>query len=255
MISGWFGSAIKFVYDVCGDYGWAIVIFTLLIKIVLLPLGIKQQKSMAGIQKIQPKIEAVQKKYKNDKERLNQEIAKIYQQEKINPMGGCLPMLIQLPILWFMIQVIYNPAKHVMGLDVAGSLKQSVVQTSIKAAKDAGMSFIFEPFGLDLSYIPSQLGFPPAEIWGFAYWIIPILAAVATYVSSKTIKSAGTAQAGDAASSMNTFNKIMPLITLIFAFTMPGTAALYWFVSSAFQTVQQICLNKFVKADDVKKGE
>lgn len=85
-----------------GNYGWSIVIFTLLIRIIILPFDYKSRVSMRKTQKIQPKITALQKKYENDKEKLNQKMNELYQKEKINPLSSCLPMLLTMPILFAM---------------------------------------------------------------------------------------------------------------------------------------------------------
>ena len=85
-----------------GNYGWSIVVFTLFIRLVLLPLDIKSKKSMRAMTKVQPKIQALQKKYANDKEKLNQKTMELYRKEHVSPTAGCLPMLISLPILWIM---------------------------------------------------------------------------------------------------------------------------------------------------------
>ncbi len=86
------------LYQLTGNYGVAIILLTLLVKIVLLPLTIKQTRSMIAMQKIQPEIKKLQEKYKDDKEKLSQEMMKFYKDNKINPLGGCLPLLLQMPV-------------------------------------------------------------------------------------------------------------------------------------------------------------
>lgn len=110
---GWILNAF---YHIVGNYGVAIIVFTVFVKAVLLPLDIKQKKSMAKTQKIQPLLMEVQKKYANDKDKLNQETMKIYQKYGINPMGGCLPMLIQFPIIIALYWVVKKPVMYMMGI-------------------------------------------------------------------------------------------------------------------------------------------
>ncbi len=93
---------LTWINKVVGNYGWSIVVFTLVIRLVLLPLDIKSKKSMRAISKIQPKLTALQKKYADDKEKLNQKTMELYRKEHVSPTSGCLPMLISLPILWIM---------------------------------------------------------------------------------------------------------------------------------------------------------
>ncbi len=90
------------IYSLIGNYGWSIVAFTLLIRLLLMPLDAKSRKSMRKTQKLQPQIAALQKKYKNDKEKLNQKTMELYRKEKVSPLSGCLPMLLSLPILFGM---------------------------------------------------------------------------------------------------------------------------------------------------------
>ena len=101
-MTAFFVNLLTWINNLVGNYGWSIVVFTLLIRLVLLPLDIKSKKSMRAMTKIQPKVQALQKKYANDKEKLNQKTMELYRKEHVSPTAGCLPMLISLPILWIM---------------------------------------------------------------------------------------------------------------------------------------------------------
>ena len=247
------GLIINFIYELCGNYGLSIILFTVFIKLLLLPLGIKQQRSMAVMQKLQPAVNELQKKYKNDQQRLSTEMAKLYKEYNASPLGGCLPLLIQLPILFCLINVIYNPAKFILGIAEATN------RNGVALAVEAGMSFDF--FGIDLSVAPSLFGLPPQKVEHLIYWIIPLLATLATYLSGKITQKlnpqpqpqpgSGNESAASAAQMSKSMTAIMPLMTLFFTYSMPGTAALYWFISSATQTIQQVVLQKVIKVDDV----
>lgn len=113
------GWILNLFYRIIGNYGFAIILFTVFIKLVLFPLDLKQRRSMAKTQKIQPLLMEVQKKYANDKEKLNQETMKLYQKYGINPMGGCLPMLIQFPIIIALYWVVRKPIVYMMGVDLS----------------------------------------------------------------------------------------------------------------------------------------
>lgn len=110
------GWVLKLMYVLVNNYGGAIILFTIVIKAILMPLTLKQQKSMLKTQKIQPLLMELQNKYGNDKEKLNQETMKLYQKYKINPMSGCFPMLIQLPILFALYWVVKKPIIFIMGV-------------------------------------------------------------------------------------------------------------------------------------------
>ena len=113
------GWILDLFYRLIGNYGFAIILFTIFVKLVLFPLDLKQKKSMAKTQKIQPLLMEVQKKYANDKEKLNQETMRLYQKYGINPMGGCLPMLIQLPIIFALYWVVKKPITYMVGVDAS----------------------------------------------------------------------------------------------------------------------------------------
>lgn len=98
--------AIKILYGILGNYGLAIIGVTVLIKLVLLPVTLKQDKSMKDMKKIQPEIDKLREKYGNDPQTLNQKTMELYQKHKVNPLSGCLPLLVQLPILWALFAVL-----------------------------------------------------------------------------------------------------------------------------------------------------
>lgn len=93
-------SAVESLYGYTGNYGLAIIILTIIIRLILMPLTMTQMRSMRGMQVVQPEIQKLQKKFKDDKERMNKEIMELWKKHKVNPMAGCLPMLIQMPILF-----------------------------------------------------------------------------------------------------------------------------------------------------------
>lgn len=111
------GFIIEKIYELVNNYGWAIIIFTVIIKMIVLPLTVKSQKAMKKQQKIQPVIAELQEKYKNDPEKLQSEMMKIYRENDISMTGGCLPMLIQMPILIGLYQVIQKPLSYLMHVD------------------------------------------------------------------------------------------------------------------------------------------
>lgn len=111
------GFIIQFIYNIVQNYGWSIIIFTILIKLLLLPLQIKSQKGMKKQQKIQPIVAELQKKYANDKEKLQNEMMKLYKENNVSMTGGCLPLLIQFPILIGLYRVIQRPLTYLLSID------------------------------------------------------------------------------------------------------------------------------------------
>ncbi len=134
-----------------GNYGVAIILFTILIKAILLPLTVKQQKSMLKTQKLQPLLMELQQKYGNDKEKLNQETMKLYQKYQVNPMSGCLPMLIQLPILMMLYWIVRRPVVYIMGFgkDEIWRITNALMEWG--EGNPENLRLFFTSIGIDLS--------------------------------------------------------------------------------------------------------
>lgn len=220
------GQFLYFVYNTLAfhNYGFAIIIFTVVVKLVLLPLTLKQYKSTTKMQSIQPQIQEIQKRYKNDKEKLNQEMMRVYQENGVNPAGGCFPLLIQMPILISLYWVIVQPLKFMLGktpdqitkiVDAASAAMQTIGGTVNKNAmlgsikelsalnffnehreflgKVSGLLDVkelinFKFLGLRLgeiaSYQPAKLFGPEAYIY-LPLLLLPIIGVVTTFLSTK----------------------------------------------------------------------
>jgi YidC/Oxa1 family membrane protein insertase len=107
------GSILSFFYQVIPSYGVAIILLTILVRVVLLPLTLKQLRSMQAMQRIQPKVKELQRKYKGNRQKLNEELMKLYKEHQVNPLGGCLPLLLQLPIFFALYRVLSAPIEAV----------------------------------------------------------------------------------------------------------------------------------------------
>ena len=106
LLKGVIEAMLVFMHNLTGNFGLAIIGVTILMKIILLPLTLKQDKSMKSMKKLQPELDKLKEKYKGDPKMLNQKTMELYQQHKVNPAGGCLPLLVQLPILWALFGVL-----------------------------------------------------------------------------------------------------------------------------------------------------
>src|SRR5215210_5055706 len=106
------GTILAFLYSVVPNYGLAIIGLTVLVRLALFPLTAKQARSMQKMQLVQPEIKRLQAQYKNDRQKLNEEIMKFYKENKINPMAGCLPLVLQMPIFFALFRVLHDPHKH-----------------------------------------------------------------------------------------------------------------------------------------------
>ncbi len=261
-----FGWLLNFIYGFVSNYGVSIILFTILTKVILFPLSLKQQKSMVKMQQVQPRLKEIQEKYKTDQQRQSEEMMKLYKEHGVNPMGGCLPLLIQLPILFALYRVMYQPLTYMLGYGAEkinalaakfGIAMDNARMAEIAVAK-AGNLIDFGFFGLDLSGAPSITA--PSLLW-----IIPITAALTTFLSSKVttamnkskntepekprrVLSAEPSQNKgntDSTQSMtNSMNIMMPIMTLWITFTVPAALGLYWTISNVFTMLQQLILNK-----------
>lgn len=250
-----FGAILKFFYELSGNYGVAIILFTLAVNIILLPLTWKQQKSTTKMQSIQPELKKIQQKYKNDKEKLNMEMMKLYKDNDINPMGGCLPLLIQLPIIFILYQIVYRPLTYMLSMapDAIEALKTTYnlhdYSAEIKiAALDPSINIDFNFLGLNLSETPSFSNFH----W---LWLIPALAGITTFALSWLTTKQSNArktekEENSTADTMQTMTKIMPLITVWFAFNFPAGIGFYWIMNNLFKMIQQIAVNKILSKED-----
>jgi YidC/Oxa1 family membrane protein insertase len=186
------------------SYGIAIILLTAAIKLVLYPLTVKQVKSMKSVQEIQPKVKALQEKYKDNKEKLQSEIAALYKANNVNPLSGCLPLIVQMPLL--------------MGIFFA--IKEYQYEGPTKflwiANLQQGTSFS-----------------DPSD----PYFIIPLLCAVTTYVQQKQTTTEMTQQN----KMMLIF---MPLFIGYITITFPAGLGIYWVVSNFVQILQQWFMNR-----------
>lgn len=199
-----FGVLLKLIYDLIGNYGLSIIVFTIVTKLLLVPLTMKQMKSMKQMQEIQPKLKELQEKYKNDKEKLNIKTMELYKEQNVSPFGGCLPLLIQFPIIIGLFAVLREPVLY--GI----------------AAEAIDVPFL---------WLPSLLT-PDKSL------VLPILAAITTYLSSATMSQNQT----DQTQKMMTY--MFPVLIFWWGRSFPAGLTLYWVVSNAFQVVQQLVIVK-----------
>ena len=153
MFSNFFEWLINSIYGFVGNYGVAIVLLTLLVRTVLLPLDVKSRKSMRAMNKVQPKMQELQKKYAQDKEKLNVKMQELYKKEHISPLSGCLPMLIQLPLLFVMFAAMRTIASH----ETANMLTNLFNQlTAAGSADKVGALANLQGFSLDQERVPAR---------------------------------------------------------------------------------------------------
>lgn len=234
------GALLKLVFDALNNlgldfayvsaYALSIIITTVIFKLILMPLTLKQTKSMKAMQDIQPEIQKLQKKYKDDQQTLSIKQMELYKEHNINPLGGCLPLLVQFPIIIAYFKVMQSPIKYVF--------------ESEKVYETINKSFLWVK---NIALAPGDLVngvINEIQLGGFTLPLMAILAAVTTYFSNKSMTAGQPATNDQAASTQKTMNIMTPLIILMFGYKYAVGLTLYWTVSNIFQMVQQSIVNK-----------
>src|SRR5687768_6884039 len=245
------GWLLAWLYDLTGNFGFAIIILTIVFRIVLLPLGIKQIKSMQAMQALQPKIKEIQKKYKGNKQKVQEQTMKLYQEYGVNPLGGCLPLLLQFPILIAMYSVIrapvpYAPEDRPPDAEFKDNHlpRDSDLFVDVTAHEGKGQGFLL----MNLQCSPQNAGKTvdvrdtagdPTEDNlecgnGIAdripYYALLILMIGTTFYSSRQTQKATPASAQNPQTQIIT--KVMPIMFGIFGFGFPAGLVLYWTMSN-----------------------
>jgi YidC/Oxa1 family membrane protein insertase len=250
------GLIVKYIYkllsvadnEVISAYALAIIVSSLILKFVLLPLTRKQTQSMKAMQELNPEIAKLKEKYKNDAETLNRKTMELYKEYNVNPAGGCLPLLIQFPIMIGFFYVLRDPVQYIFG---------------DQATFDAiNKSFLWIK---DLGYAANAL-LPTGEINGIgigteipfigaAVPVLAIIAGVTTYFSSKMTTAQSPAGGSDQQkATQNTMTIMMPFMIFFFALNFPAGLTLYWAISNGFQMAQQyITMHNGKKVLEVKQ--
>lgn len=273
-----FGQLMRLFYEWTGSYAIALLLFAVVIKIVLLPFGIKQQKNAIKQAKLRPKEMAIRKKYagRDDKptqNKMQQEIMELYQKEGFNPMGGCLPLLLQMPIIVILYRIVYMPLTYIcqwsaeriselqataeaaglLGeggkwtaqaeIQLLSMIKSNPASFDAEAVQSLPQLHLFGIEALDLSASPSLTNLS----WLVA---IPVLVFLTTFLSMKLTRRF-TYQSPDQAAQQNTLSmKIMdfamPLFSLWISFSLPAALGLYWIYQSILSFGQQYLLYKLM---------
>jgi len=237
------GWILRSLYEATTNYGLAIILFTIFIKLVTIPLTLKQQRSMKETQEIQPILEKLQKKYQNNQEKLAQEMQKLYEERKINPFGGCLLLLIQIPLIYSMFFAIAQPVKfmypEIRTAEVDQAIEKYAQQGTYKEmyymVKERKDIINTEFFGLDLGTVP--------DLSNWVTIVIPLLSGLATFMSSyiSRLQSRKNGTSNVQAESMQNYMMIMmPLMIVWISFKVPLGMGLYWFTNTVVSILLQL---------------
>ena len=282
-----FGFILNFINDFVGNYGLAIILFTLLIKLIMLPLSIKQQKTMKKSAKLQEQIKVLQFKYKNDPEKLNREMMDLYKKENMSPFSGCLSTIVQFILLISIFYMVRFPLTYMERID------KTQIDTYVQQMKDDGkevsqayseidvvreLDYLKEKFpedenltkinlnmqfcGLDLSKIPQQ------NLGDWTVYIIPILYIISTFISMRittAMQNSSKKKKDDViditenkeeernemedamAQSNKMMSWMMPIMSVSISLVASLGLALYWLVNNILMIAERLILDKVVK--------
>lgn len=285
-----FGYLLNFIYQLVNNYGIAIIIFCIVLKLIMLPLSIKQQRTMKKSAKLQDKMKQLQFKYKNDPEKLNQEVMKMYKEENMSPFSGCLSSIVQIIILLSVFYLVSSPLTYMKKVDSQeiNSYKEKLGQEQniskgnypeiqiiqVYGKDNEQVQLNMEFLGLDLSKVLTQ------SLKDWKVYIIPALYVISSIASLKitnaTQKKMQNAKKEDSENviienneekalkkddeedidPMEQANKsmslFMPIMSLSIAIIAPLGLALYWLINNILMIAERLVLNKFFDKEEEK---
>lgn len=281
-----FGLLLLWLYNLTGNYGAAISLFALVITMILLPFMMKSKRSSVKMSRLAPRVKELEKRHGANKQKYQEEVSKLYREEKVNPASGCIWSLIPFPILLALYQAIRKPLTVMMGVPSSliadgGSISNMLTQLGFSTtynqsyAEIAKCQFIAKNFdsfaplsnklqkidfsflGLDLGAQPNFKFFTSVDWSSTASWLpalglflIPVIAAALTLISSMVSMKTNPTSTGSEdgqANSMKTMLYMMPLMTLWFGFIMPAALGLYWIATSVFGVLRDLWMTHHYK--------
>jgi YidC/Oxa1 family membrane protein insertase len=236
-----FSGALTGFYALIPSYGLAIILLTLAVRIILLPLSIKQTRSMREMQKIQPEVKKIQAKHKGDRQKMNEEMMALYKEHGVNPLGGCLPLLLQMPVLIGLFYVIRNPTNYLetgtrLFQDLSASIEKALsVNQFIGLRLDCSAQLSLQGNGTD----PVPVSCGDGIVSALPYLVMVLLMGLSTWYQQKQMQASRGPNQDATAQQMQTFAKIMPFMLMVFAFSFPSGVVLYWLTTNAWTIIQQ----------------
>lgn len=289
-ISSLFGYVLNFLYNLVNNYGIAIILFTILLRVILIPITIIQQKSTKANTRMQEKMREIERKYKNNPEKLNQETIDLYKREKMNPFSGCLSSILQIVIIISVFLLVREPLTYmkkvpkdvidgyVTEIKEAGQSTSNYQEIDVikhKGNEDERVNINLDFCGLDLSLVPN------ANLKDYKVYIIPVLYVLTSFLSikittrkSKKNKTLAIAEKSDdsvneennkkdaaqeAEESMemmtNSMNYMFPIMAITISFVTPLGLALYWLVSNVLIIIERLIIDRISEKIDKKEEE
>lgn len=270
-----FGYVLNIIYNIVKNYGVAIIIFTILLKLVMIPLSIKQQRTLKKSAAMQEKLKEIQDKYKNDPQKMNQEMIDLYKQENMSPFGGCFTSIVQIIVILSIFFLVQKPLTFMKRMDneTINNYKIEIEQNlqegetlrypeieiiKQKGTEDEELNINMNFLGLDLSSIPYR------DATDLTVFVIPALYVVSSIISMKLTSNNKTKKKEEIKDTksltvkeedpMEEMNKNMMLLTPVMSVSIslvaPLGLALYWLVSNILMIIEKLVINKFLEAKE-----
>lgn len=281
-ISSLFGYLLNALYTVFNNYGISIIVFSIILRILLIPITIKQQKSLKKSAELQEEMKEIQRKYKNNPEKLNQETIDLYKREKMSPFAGCFSSIIQLVIILSVFWLVSQPLTYMKKIDlnIINDYKTQLQQEGNQSGyveigiinkfgpQDERVNLNMDFLGLDLSKVPSN------NLNDWKVYIIPLLYVISSVISIRITNSFSKKNNSKKAitdgskvdnneepnelEAMEAMNKnmmyMMPLMSVFIAFIAPLGLALYWFVSNILIIIEKVIIDTVMKHKEEKEN-
>ena len=270
------GYVMELIYNIIPNYGWDLILFTLLIRLLSIPLSLKQQKNMVRMTAFQPMIEEIQKKYKDKPEKQQEELARLQQDYGYSPTSGCLPMFLNFFVMFGVIGVVYEPLNRIfhIGNDLLTAAGEALTNLGIQFTMVTRDNLIIEQvlageptvtgifsasqletitefsrhmdfFGIDLTRVPQY----SLSAENLPLLIFPVLALITSFISTwYSMNSSGQKLQG----SMKVTMYLMPLMYIFFCFTVPTAFSLYYVISNVVMMLQSAVMKKIYDPEKVK---
>lgn len=253
-----FATLLSFFYDLIPDYGVGVILLTVAVMLLVTPLTLKGTRSMMELQMHQPELRRIQTEFRDDRQKMNEELMKFYAEHGVNPVGGCLPMLIQLPVFIILYNVIRGLTRRTTLLDsvltlgdgsAGGTFDPKYLDQSSALYQDLHGTREMVAFGIDLARTPVQ-AMQDGLVTALPYLVLVIGIAVTSFVQQKQIQGRSGGQVNP---QMQMITKIMPIMFVFFSLNFPAALAVYWCTSGLWRIGQQYIIGKHIYTDEAKE--
>ncbi len=236
-----FATVLAWFYSFTHNYALAIALLTLSVMVILTPLTLKGTKSMLQLQRLQPEMRRIQQQYKGDRQKLNEELMKFYQEHKISPLGGCLPLLLQAPVFIVLYRVLHKLTADTNG---DGFFDPSYLHHDTALYQDLSQSTQMVSFGIDLSRSAVQkLG--ESFVEGIPYLILILLVTGTSYYQQRQISARTVGQADTPMlRQQRMLMKVFPVFFAVISLTLPAGLVVYFLVSNSYRIAQQAYITR-----------